>query len=174
MQSVCHYRSPLGEILLAAQGPCLTGLWFEGQKYFPQGLEKGHEEKETPVLTLACAWLELYFSGREPGFEVPVSLAGTEFQRQIWEILRAIPYGQVRTYGEIARELAARRGSAGVPARAVGGAVGRNRISLIVPCHRVVGADGSLTGYAGGMDRKRALLELEGRQTGKAGVKGEL
>lgn len=163
MQYISHYSSPLGEMLLAADKAGLTGLWFEGQRYFARSLEQEHLEQEIPVLTQAKEWLDLYFSGKRPDFEVPLHLTGTDFQNEVWEILRAVPYGQTTTYGEIAKTLAARRGLAHMSAQAVGGAVGHNPISVMVPCHRVVGADGSLTGYAGGIDKKEALLRLERR-----------
>ena len=161
MQYINHYESPLGGILLAADEAGLTGLWFEGQKYFARSLQKEQEEKETPIFEQAKRWLDLYFSGKEPDISVPLHLLGTDFQKKVWEILRTIPYGHTMTYGEIARQLAAEKGSSRMSAQAVGGAVGRNPISILVPCHRVVGASGSLTGYAGGLDRKVKLLTLE-------------
>ena len=162
MQYISHYQSPLGEILLAADELGLTGLWFAGQKYFAFYLDKEREEKEIPVFEQAKKWLAIYFSGKEPDFKIPPHFIGTDFQNEVWEILSSIPYGQTTTYGEIAKQLAARRGLERMSAQAVGGAVGRNEISIIVPCHRVVGANGSLTGYAGGIDKKIALLQLEG------------
>ena len=162
MQYTNHYHSPLGEILLAADALGLTGLWFEGQKYFALYLDREHEEKDLPIFDMTKKWLDIYFSGREPDFKPLLHFTGTDFQNQVWEILYEIPYGQTTTYGEIAKELAARRGLARMSAQAVGGAVGHNEISIIVPCHRVVGANGSLTGYAGGIDKKMALLKLEG------------
>ena len=162
MQYTSHYQSPLGAILLAADERGLTGLWFEGQKYFALYLDKEHQEREVPVFAQAKKWLDVYFSGREPEIQVPLHFTGTDFQNQVWQILCSIPYGQTMTYGEIARELAARRGTKSMSAQAVGGAVGHNEISIIVPCHRVVGASGSLTGYAGGIDKKIALPKLEG------------
>ena len=162
MQYISHYTSPLGEILLAANETGLTGLWFEGQKYFALYLDEEHEEKELPVFEQAKRWLTIYFSGKEPDFQVPLHFTGTEFQNEVWEILYAIPYGQTMTYGQIAAQIAEKRGLQRMSAQAVGGAVGRNEISIIVPCHRVVGTNGSLTGYAGGIDKKIALLQLEG------------
>lgn len=162
MQYISHYQSPVGDILLAADEIGLTGLWFEGQKYFGLYPDKEHEEKQLPVFEQAKKWLEIYFSGREPNFKVPLHFIGTEFQNEVWEILFSIPYGQTMAYGEIAKQLAAKHGLNRMSAQAVGGAVGRNKISIIVPCHRVVGASGSLTGYAGGIDKKIALLKLEG------------
>ena len=161
MHYISHYTSPLGPMLLAADSVGLTGLWFEGQKYFARALEAEHSEQEIPVLASAKQWLHIYFSGSEPDFTPPLHLIGTAFQKEVWEILRRIPYGQVTTYGAIAAQIAARRGLAHMSAQAVGGAVGPNPISVLVPCHRVVGSQGALTGYAGGIDKKRALLRLE-------------
>ena len=161
MQYISHYSSPLGDILLAADSVGLTGLWFEGQKYFALNLDKEHEEKEIPLFAEAKRWLDIYFSGKEPDFSVPLHFTGTEFQNEVWELLLAIPYGQTTTYGELARRIAGKRGVKHMSAQAVGGAVGHNNISVIVPCHRVVGTNGSLTGYAGGIDKKIKLLELE-------------
>ncbi len=162
-----HYDSPLGGILLAADEQGLTGLWFEGQKYFARSLPPAREERETPVLADAARWLDVYFSGHEPDFTPPLHPAGTPFQRAVWALLGQIPYGGTTTYGALARTLAARGGLASMSAQAVGGAVGHNPVSVIVPCHRVVGADGSLTGYAGGIARKIALLRLEGADTAR-------
>ncbi len=157
-----HYESPLGGITLAADGECLTGLWFDGQEHFAGGLDPRHAEGRLPVFDLAVRWLDAYFSGRVPDFMPPLRLRGTAFRKAVWEILLTIPYGHTATYGEIAEKVAIQMGIPRMSARAVGGAVGRNPIGLIVPCHRVVGADGSLTGYAAGVERKRWLLELEG------------
>lgn len=162
MQYISHYQSPLGDILLAADDVGLTGVWFEGQKYFAYNLDKEQEEKETPALETAKRWLDVYFTGKKPDFAVPLHFVGTDFQKEVWELLCAIPYGQVTTYGEIAGQLAAKRGLPHMSAQAVGNAVGHNKISIIVPCHRVVGAKVSLTGYAGGVEKKRVLLTLEG------------
>ena len=161
MQYISHYHSPLGDILLAADSAGLTGLWFEGQKYFALYLDKEHEEKELPVFEEAKRWLDIYFSGKNPDFQVPLHFTGTDFQNEVWEILYAIPYGQTTTYGALAKQLAERNGGKRVSAQAVGGAVGHNPVSIIVPCHRVVGSDGSLTGYAGGIEKKIRLLTLE-------------
>lgn len=161
MQYISHYRSPLGDILLAADQNCLTGLWFEGQKYFALHLDKEREEKEIPVFEKTKEWLDIYFSGKEPDFTVPLRFIGTDFQKEVWKILCSIPYGQTMTYGEIAGKLAEKRGKKSMSAQAVGGAVGHNRISILVPCHRVVGSNGSLTGYAGGIEKKVKLLTLE-------------
>ena len=166
MQYTGHYQSPMGRILLAADDAGLTGLWFEGQKYFALYLDKEHEERELPVFDQAKRWLTIYFSGEEPDFSVPLHFTGTEFQKAVWEILCSIPYGKTVTYGEIAKQLAAEKGLQHMSAQAVGGAVGHNQISIIVPCHRVVGANGSLTGYAGGIERKEKLLALEKAEKG--------
>lgn len=161
MQYTSRYESPLGGIILAADEAGLTGLWFEGQKYFALYLDKENEEKELPVFEQAKKWLDIYFSGKEPGFKLPLHFTGSAFQNEVWEILYQIPYGQTTTYGAIAKQLAKKRGLARMSAQAVGGAVARNEISIIVPCHRVVGGNGSLTGYAGGIDKKIALLKME-------------
>lgn len=162
MQHICSYRSPLGNITLEADDRELTGLWFEGQKYYPDFSGKPFDEKETRALSLAKEWLDIYFSGKEPDIKVPIHFSGTAFRNKVWEMLLSIPYGKTVTYGQIADMLAKKRGTERMSARAVGGAVGHNRISIIVPCHRVIGSDGSLTGYAGGTERKRELLKLEG------------
>ena len=162
MQYVSYYDSPLGRILIAASDEGLTGLWFEGQKYYALRLDKEHEARETPVLEKAKEWLDIYFSGREPEITLPLDFNGTDFQKEVWGILCDIPYGKTMTYGEIAQMIAKRRGLGRMSAQAVGGAVGHNEISVIVPCHRVVGTDGSLTGYAGGIEKKIRLLTLEG------------
>lgn len=162
MQYVSHYASPLGGITLAADEKGLTGLWFDGQKYFALYLDKEHQEKELPVFQQAKKWLDIYFSGKEPHVDVPLHFTGSDFQNEVWEILYSIPYGKTMTYGEIAQIMAKKRGLTRMSAQAVGGAVARNEISLIVPCHRVVGSNGSLTGYAGGISRKAALLKMEG------------
>lgn len=150
-----NYSSSLGEILLAANDNGLTGLWFYGAKYFAADLEDERTEKLTPVLRQTLRWLDIYFSGSEPDFMPPLELHGSDFRRRVWAELEKIPYGETVTYGEIAKKLGVKS------AQAVGGAVGHNPVSIIVPCHRVLGADGSLTGYAGGTDKKARLLELE-------------
>jgi methylated-DNA-[protein]-cysteine S-methyltransferase len=151
------YASPLGGITLASDGEALIGLWFEGQRHFGAGLDGEQVEKPLPVFDQAERWLKLYFSGGRPDFTPPLRPRGTAFQEAVWRRLLAIPYGCTAAYGEIAASLGLPPGAA----RAVGGAVGRNPISLIIPCHRVVGTNGNLTGYAGGIERKKRLLELE-------------
>lgn len=156
MTYVHDYSSPVGRILLAANEKSLTGLWFYGAKYFAAGIESERTEVLTPVLEQTERWLDIYFSRHEPDFVPPLKLNGSAFRRSVWDELMKIPYGQTASYGEIARKLGTKS------AQAVGGAVGHNPISIIVPCHRVLGADGSMTGYAGGVDKKIRLFELEG------------
>ena len=153
MQYTGVCQTPLGEVLLAGDGQGLTGLWFKGGKYYALGLLPEREERETAVFDQTRRWLDIYFSGREPDFMPPIHLTGTPFQLAVWELLRRIPYGQTLTYGELAARIAAERGLSHMSAQAVGGAVGHNPVSILVPCHRVVGKNGSLTGYAGGLDR---------------------
>ena len=158
-----YYLSPLGKMLLAADDIGLVGAWFEGQKYF--GEFPGHrdfvfEEKENCILKDALRWLDIYFSGQKPDLLPELHLIGTDFQREVWDILLEISYGQTVTYGEIARKIADKRGLKTMSAQAVGSAVGHNRVSVIVPCHRVIGSDGSLTGYAGGLNGKSDCLIL--------------
>ena len=154
MMVTAVYASPLGAIVLAVEGNALTGLWFDGQQGFPAALPAQGELAASPALETAARWLDRYFAGERPVFDLPLAPEGTPFQQKVWARLRAIPYGETVTYGALAAEL-------GTSARALGGAVARNPISLIIPCHRVVGAGGALTGYAGGTGRKEALLRLE-------------
>ncbi len=155
------YASPVGGMLLSADEIGLTGVWFDGEKFFADNLPPEHKERETLTLAAAKRWLDIYFKGKEPDFTPPLHPIGSAFRLKVWDILLKIPYGQTVTYGWIARKLAAREGLARMSAQAVGGAVGHNEISIIIPCHRVVGTSGSLTGYAGGMNRKIALLKTE-------------
>ena len=155
------YSSELGDILLAADEIGLTGLWFFGQSYFADTLPTEQIAQETPILTQAREWLDEYFSGKEPDFTPTRHPIGSPFRQAVWKLLLQIPYGQTTTYGEIARQLEKLQNRPHMSAQAVGGAVGHNGISIIIPCHRVVGTKGSLTGYAGGLDKKMALLELE-------------
>ena len=165
----CFYRypSPIGSMIMASNGISLTGLWFDGQKYFAQTFSEPYEEKLLTVFEDTIKWLDIYFGGAVPDFTPELYVHSTPFRKSVWDILLTIPYGQTITYGEIAANLAHQTGKKIISAQAVGGAVGHNPISIIIPCHRVVGADGSLTGYAGGIDRKRFLLELEGNTTGR-------
>lgn len=160
-----HYDSPLGSILLTADEIGLTGLWFDGQKHFARGLPAQHTEQDTPVLSEARRWLDVYFTGREPDFLPALHPIGSAFRRRVWDLLLRVPYGQTVTYGQLAQQLAAQQSLSHMSAQAVGGAVGHNAISIIIPCHRVVGAGGNLTGYAGGIDRKVQLLTLEHADT---------
>ena len=171
-----HYDSPIGRFLLAARGNALTGLWIEGQKYFPDSFkeEEMTEREGCQVLKDTKTWLDRYFAGEKPSIqELPLKPEGSDFRRQVWDILCRIPYGQVTTYKEISKKIADANGLDHMSAQAVGGAVGHNPISVIIPCHRVVGTDGSLTGYAGGIDRKIKLLTLEGVDMGRLFVPGE-
>ncbi len=177
MYDICHYKSPLGRITLAADEKGLAGLWFDGQKYFGgEILKDGVTRKETmpgtktevkagteklSVLEQTERWLDIYFSGKEPEFTPPLHLTGSDFRLAVWEMLLTIPYGKTTTYKELADKIAEQRGMKTMSAQAVGGAVGHNPVSIIVPCHRVLGSDGSLTGYAGGVERKKDLLTLE-------------
>ena len=161
MDYIYHYHSPLGVITLASDGEALTGLWFAGQKHFPHKPISESTEEELPIFTQAIKWLNTYFGGKAPDFTPPIILTATPFRKAVYEILLTIPYGQTMTYGEIANIIAEQKGIERMSAQAVGGAVGHNPISIIVPCHRVIGTDGSLTGYAGCLDRKIKLLTLE-------------
>ena len=156
-----EYASPLGTITLACDESAVIGLWFSGQKYFESTLPEQTCREEPPLLAEAKRWLDVYFSGREPDFLPPLRYDATPFRRLICDIMLTIPYGKTKTYGAIAAEAAKRQGAERMSAQAVGGAVGHNPISLMIPCHRVVGTGGSLTGYAGGIERKVKLLELE-------------
>ena len=163
MQYFTEYESPIGLLTLAGDGRNLTGLWMAGQKYFGCTLAAGAEPGHGPVFDQTRAWLDEYFSGSVPAPDKtpPLAPVGSEFRQAVWRILLEIPHGQLLTYGEVAKKLAARTGRTSVSAQAVGGAVGHNPVSILIPCHRVVGGGGSLTGYAGGIDKKRWLLELE-------------
>lgn len=159
-----HYLSPLGSIMLASDGDNLVGLWLEGQKYFAGTVaEEITEKPDLPVFAAARYWLDKYFTYQKPAIsDLPLAPKGGAFRRAVWDVLCEIPYGEVITYGEIAKKMAARMNKVSMSAQAIGGAVGHNPISIIIPCHRVVGANGSLTGYAGGISKKIKLLEHEG------------
>lgn len=170
MTYIFRYSSPLGGITIAHDETGLTGLWFDGQKYFGSTLDAPLDQcrdlTENPdrLFLTAVKWLDEYFEGSEPDFLPPLSLDSsyaTDFRREVWDILRRIPYGSTVTYGDIAKLIASNRGTDSLSAQAVGGAVGHNPISIIIPCHRVLGCNGSLTGYAGGLERKIGLLTLE-------------
>lgn len=159
----CSYDSPFGTITLAAGDDGLKGLWFDGQRYFAGTLDGPMESGDNAHLAKARIWLDEYFAGGDPDIDrLTLAPIGGEFRQVVWQLLREIPLGQVRTYGDLAVEAARRLGKERGSARAVGGAVGHNPISIIVPCHRVVGAGGNLTGFGGGIARKLQLLEHEG------------
>lgn len=161
MDYTYHYISPLGGITLSSDGEALTGLWFDRQKYFAQTLDKENMASELLIFTQTVKWLDIYFSGNAPDFTPPINMRTTDFRKAVCEIMLTIPYGQTMTYGEIADVIAKQKNLTKMSAQAVGGAVGHNPISIIIPCHRVIGANGSMTGYAGGIDKKIKLLKLE-------------
>lgn len=156
-----HYVTPIGGITLSSDGEALNGLWFDGQKYFGDTLSENCAEQNLPVFRQAVCWLNTYFSGKAPDFTPPLLMQTTPFRRAVWEIMLTIPFGKTMTYREIAEKIAKRKGLKTMSAQAVGSAVGHNSISLIIPCHRVVGTNGRLIGYAGGIDKKVYLLTLE-------------
>lgn len=158
-----RYQSPIGGMMVVASDVALVGLWISGQKYYARRMDvEKVVERETKVLRQTTKWLDAYFRGEKPdSHELKVEPEGTDFQRAVWRSLREIPYGETMSYGEIAQKITAKTGGK-MSAQAVGGAVGRNPISIIIPCHRVLGTDGKLTGYAGGLELKKYLLELEG------------
>lgn len=167
---ISKYKSPVGEITIASNGEMLTGLWFDGQKNFADTLLENYEEKDLPVFEQTKKWLDIYFSGKAPDFTPPLDMCGiSPFRKRVWEIMLEIPFGQTSTYGKIAKQIAEETGKK-VSGQAVGGAVGHNSISLVIPCHRVVGTNGGLTGYAGGIDKKIKLLRLEGVDVSKYSV----
>ena len=155
--------SPLGKLTLASDGTCLTGLWLEGQRYFDAALEANSQPREDlAVFCAARAWLDRYFAGQQPAIcQLPLAPQGSAFRQTVWRLLCQIPYGEVTSYGALAKQAAEVLGRPAGCAQAVGGAVGHNPISIIIPCHRVIGADGSLTGYAGGIEKKAWLLAHE-------------
>ena len=158
MEYISYYNSLIGDILLASDGEFLTGLWFVNQKYYAKNLNRDAKEKSLEIFDLTRKWLVSYFEGNKPDFNIPIKFIGTDFQVAVWQSLLKIPYGEFVTYGDLARIL-------NTSPRAVGTAVGKNPISIIVPCHRVVGKNNSLTGYAGGIDKKEYLLKLESTKT---------
>ena len=161
MEYVCKINSPVGELTASSDGTSITGLWLDGQKYFEAGLSKSASEKNLPVFEDLKKWLKEYFSKKNPPMNFKVLPEGTPFRKAVWEILFEIPYGETITYKYIADKLSEETGKK-QSARAVGGAVGHNPISILIPCHRVIGSNGGLTGYAGGIDKKIKLLEIEG------------
>lgn len=162
MINVTHYQSPIGDILLASKQNKLIGAWIKRQKYYLDNIDEEIIEKDNEILTKAKKWLDKYFNGEKPPIsELDLAPEGTEFRLDVWKILLEIPYGKTITYKDIADKIALKRGISKMSAQAVGGAVGHNPIAIIIPCHRVVGSDGSLTGYAAGLDKKIFLLEHE-------------
>jgi methylated-DNA-[protein]-cysteine S-methyltransferase len=156
-----EYNSPIGILTIASDGESVTGLWIKGQKYFADSLDAENSARDLPVFENVKEWLDVYFSGKKPSFTLPLAPKGSRFRQAVWKILCAIPYGEVISYGDIAKMIAKKSGKERMSAQAAGGAVGHNPISIIIPCHRVVGSDGSLTGYAGGLEIKTKLLTLE-------------
>ena len=161
MDFTYNYRSPLADMTLASDGENLTGVWFNRQKYFASTLDPQSENRRLPIFDMTCEWLDTYFAGKIPDFTPRLTMRGTPFRRAVWEILLTIPYGTTITYKEIASLLAHQSGRNSMSAQAVGSAVGHNPFALIIPCHRVIGTDGSLTGYAAGLDIKCQLLAHE-------------
>lgn len=161
------YASPIGNIMLASDGKNIIGAWIDGQKYFAQSIKSELiETDDLEIFELTKIWLDRYFAGEQPDIsELPLAPQGNDFRQEVWEILKSIPYGEVITYGDIAKQIARRHGKQKMSAQAVGGTVGHNPISVIIPCHRVVGAGGNLTGYAGGINLKIKLLQHEGVDT---------
>ena len=158
----CKIETPLGAITASAENNSLTGLWFIGQKYYPSGTESWINKSDYPVFKELKLWIKNYFEGKNLSVcNIKLEPQGTVFQKEVWKILLKIPYGATTTYGEIAKQLARKKGLSSMSAQAIGGAVGHNPISILIPCHRVIGAAGNLTGYAGGIEKKEALLRLE-------------
>jgi methylated-DNA-[protein]-cysteine S-methyltransferase len=170
MEYTQKIESPLGILTLSSDGQNICGLWMEGQKYFARTMEQDAADQDMPVFAKVRKWLALYFSGREPDFMPPLMPRGSPFQKAIWNMLRKIPYGQTTTYGELARQFALENDGSCTSPRAVGGAVGRNPISILIPCHRVLGKNGGLAGYAGGIGKKMKLLRLEGVRVGNNSI----
>jgi methylated-DNA-[protein]-cysteine S-methyltransferase len=162
MEYIYKIKSPVGILTVASDGQNVLGLWIEGQKYFAKTLGKDISEKNLPVFENVLKWLDVYFSGREPDFMPPLMPKGSPFQKTVWDKLRKIPYGHTTNYGELAKQFESENKGRAMSARAIGGAVGRNPISILIPCHRVIGKNGSLTGYAGGIGAKIKLLKNEG------------
>lgn len=162
MEYITNYDSPLGNITIASDGENITGLWFDSQKPSDEELEANYDKRDVPVFDQAKKWLDVYFSGKAPGFTLPLKVNETSFRNRVCEIMMEIPYGKTITYGQIAQRIARENGVDKMSAQAVGGAVGHNPISVIIPCHRVIGANGKLTGYTGGINIKIELLKLEG------------
>ena len=158
----CTYESKIGLLYLISDGESLIGCYLEGQKYFPNNIDNYYMNEELSILVKSKVWLEKYFNGEKPSIdEIPLNYIGTEFRKTVWEVLKEISYGKLVTYKHIAEKIAKAKGIKTMSAQAVGGAVGHNPLLIFIPCHRVIGVDGSLTGYAAGLDNKRFLLNLE-------------
>lgn len=159
---VANYKSPIGNLLIASKNNKLIGLWIEGQKYYFSNFKDEVQQLDNNILLDTKKWLDKYFNKEKPSInELELNPIGSEFRQEVWKILCTIPYGKVITYNDIAKQIAHNRGINKMSAQAIGGAVGHNPISIIIPCHRVVGTNGSLTGYAGGIDKKIYLLKHE-------------
>ena len=155
------YESPLGTMIMLGTLSYLTDLFFVDESHAPTYDDADYIEQKTGPFEVTIMWLDQYFSGKKPFVTPPVELEGTEFRKSVWAILQTIPYGENITYGEIAKEIAKQQGKKKMSAQAIGGAVGHNPISIIIPCHRVIGSNCQLTGYAGGIERKKYMLDLE-------------
>ncbi len=157
------YHSTIGELTLACHNNSIIGLWIKNQKYYPNSLaENSILKDELPLFYDVKNWLDSYFSGQNPNIlNLPLAPVGSDFSKEVWRIIKKIPYGETLSYGEIAKEISLKNNNKNVSAQAVGGAVGRNPISIIIPCHRVLGSNGSLSGYAGGIEKKIKLLQIE-------------
>ena len=169
MEYIHAIKSPVGTLTVSSDGQNVSGLWIEGQNYFAKTLGKDVLKQDLPVFEKVREWLAVYFSGKEPGFMPPLMPRGSPFQKSIWKYLCTITYGKTTTYGELAKQFESENKSKQTSARAIGGAVGRNPISILIPCHRVIGKNGNLTGYAGGITAKITLLQLEGVAIENAG-----
>ena len=158
----CTYKSKIGLLYLISDGESLIGCYLEGQKYFPDNIDNYYLNEELSILVKSKDWLEKYFNGENPSIdEIPLNYIGTEFRKTVWEVLKEISYGELVTYKHIAKNIAKAKGLETMSAQAVGGAIGHNPLLIFIPCHRVIGVDGSLTGYAAGLENKRFLLNLE-------------
>lgn len=164
MDYITYYNSPMGRLILGSDGENLTGIWIREEDYLKEAQGRETEEQEgLPIFSQTSSWLDRYFAGEKPEIsELPLKLEGTLFRMEVWKLLCEIPYGETTTYGKIAKKIAAKMGKEKMSAQAVGGAVGHNPIPIVVPCHRVIGADGSMTGFSCGMENKIWLLTHEG------------
>lgn len=161
MNYIRKYKSPLGVITIVSNETQVTGMWFDNSRFFSETLSEKYLNQAAAATEQAVHWLDIYFNNKIPDFTPPLLLKGTDFRMTVWKMLLDIPYGKTVSYGDIAKAIAKRRGIEKMSAQAVGNAVGHNPISIIVPCHRVVGSNGGLTGYSGGIERKKALLDIE-------------